>query len=198
MAIEFKEIAVRMTAEQFARHELQWRGNRAKCPFTPSEERYNLAFYRDGKCHCMACGRGGDVVTLAAATWGVSQMEAAQRLNDEYRLGVAATGIPSAAMRQRQLERELKEAEAQEREERWTSNCDDLLPVIDDFRAACRDLQQYVGDDPEDFDFLSPEATAAFERCAIAEDRIAQVWARMTGGADFPRIFTLVKVGCES
>ena len=95
--IEFKQVADRLTAEQFARNHLRLRGNRAQCPFHGGEH-YNLQFFRDGKCHCHVCHRGGDVVALAAATWGTTQAEAAALLNDEYHLGLNGGGRPSAAV----------------------------------------------------------------------------------------------------
>ena len=170
--IEFKEIANRLTCEEFARRELPMKGNRAKCPFHNGEN-YNLKFFPDGKCYCHKCHKSGDVVTLAAATWHVSQMDAAQTLNRQYNLGVSDGGPDPAIMKQRQLEQAARDAERQEQERRWLDGCTDLLAALDAYHAALTEK--------EHADMNTPEGTAAEARFKKAESRLGAVWFDMTG-----------------
>lgn len=123
--IEFKEIAARLPAAEFARHYLPMRGNRAKCPFNPDEQRYNVSFTRDGRAYCHACQRAKDVVQLAAATWGVSQIDAAKELNQVFNLGVMDS-TPTEEEKQRRLQiREDAETKRREKARKWARACED-------------------------------------------------------------------------
>ena len=57
------------------------------CPFhrekTGSLKLYNNSFY------CFGCGASGDVISLAAHIWGVSQYEALKKLNNIYSLNLS-------------------------------------------------------------------------------------------------------------
>ena len=114
-AIEFSDVAAALSCEQFARQELEMRGRRAKCPWCPNPEHYNLAFLPDGKAYCHKCHKGGDVVTLAAAVWHMSQREAAAELNTRFKLGLGAETVTAADLERRraarQADRERREAE---------------------------------------------------------------------------------------
>lgn len=167
--IEFKQVADRLTAEQFARNHLRLRGNRAQCPFHGGEH-YNLQFFRDGKCHCHVCHRGGDVVALAAATWGTTQAEAAALLNDEYHLGLNGGGRPSAAVLEaRQRERQERDHQRDEQRERWGAACDRE-------REARQLLERFTAADAD-----KPEFNQALARMVAAQTELDMMWAGVTG-----------------
>ena len=88
--IDFRAVAAAVTCRDFADRYMELRGGRARCPFHGGHD-FNLAFNRDGRCHCYVCMGDGarDVVGLAAAVWGTSQLDAAKRLNQEYGLQIA-------------------------------------------------------------------------------------------------------------
>ena len=123
--LEFADVAAALTAEQFARHEMQMRGKRAKCPFHGGEH-YNLQFFSDGKCYCHVCHKSADVVQLAAAVWHTNQLDAARLLNDDFNLGLTGSVPTDEQRRQRQRERDQREREAQRQREAWTAAADDL------------------------------------------------------------------------
>ena len=162
--IEFSEIAARLSAEDFARRELPMKGNRAKCPFHNGEH-YNLQFFRDGKCYCHVCHKGGDVVTLASSVWHVSQKDAAEMLNDEYMLGLDGQTPTDEQRQRRQQERDRREAEYQQEREAWAAAADEL-------RSTETAAQGFTLRDAES------EATwAAVAKLGAAQDRWAAMWA---------------------
>ena len=176
MGIEFREVAQRLTCEQFARSgELPVKGNRAKCPACDHPDHYNLSFFRDGRCRCFKCAFTGDVVQLAAVTWHVSRVDAARTLNQEFHLGLSDGGPDPAILKQRQLERATQLEEQREREERWLTHCDKLTPALDEFHAACADLRRYNPDD------LTPDGVQALTRAAVAKAQLDDVWSAMCG-----------------
>lgn len=163
--IEFKDVAARLTAEQFARNNLRMRGNRAQCPFHHGEH-YNLQFFHDGKCYCHVCHKAGDVVALAAATWGTTQLEAAALLNEEYHLGLDAAGKPSAAVLEaRQRERQERDRQHQDQKKRWGAACDRE-------REARRVLERFTASDAD-----KPEFGQALARMVAAQTELDLMWA---------------------
>lgn len=83
------------------------RNRRARCPWH-DDKRPDLAFY-DGRCYCHACHSGGDSVALTAQLYGLTPLEAAQKLNADFRLGAdekscAPPEGPSRAELRRRLE----------------------------------------------------------------------------------------------
>ena len=176
VGIEFREVAQRLTAEQFARAELPMKGNRAKCPACDHPDHFNLAFLRDGKAYCHKCHFVGDVVSLAAKTWHTSQMNAARTLNQEFHLGLSDGGPAPTILKQKQVERAAQLEEQREQEERWLTHCPRLLSSLDEFHAACEALRRY---DPDDLS--TPAAEQALARAAIAKAKLDDVWTDMTG-----------------
>ena len=114
--IDFREVAARLPAIDFARKHLPMdrKGIRARCPWCTGSAHFNLAFFaKDGKAYCHKCHGNGDVVALAAQTWHVTQLDAARMLDDEFHLCIQP-GMPAGEeLRRRRLERERREAEAQ-------------------------------------------------------------------------------------
>ena len=169
--IDFRAIADAMTAEQFARHELQMHGNRAKCPWCDNPQHYNLAFYAaDGKAHCHKCGRTVDVVGLAAKVWNTNQLDAARQLNDVYQLGVTAETMTQAERERReqarQRERQQHEAAKQAERAQWSAAADDLRKAE----------QATAGFTLADAD--NPATWAAVARLGAAQDK----WYAMCSG----------------
>lgn len=157
--IEFSDVARLLTCEQFARRELRMRGNRAQCPFHGGE-RYNLAFYRDGKCYCHVCHKVADVVGLAAATWHTNQMDAARLLNDEYRLGLSGSVPTDEQRRRRDREREAHERAALDEREQFKQAFDELF-------EARANIEKFTIADAE-----KPEFQAALIRLGKAQDKL--------------------------
>lgn len=144
--IEFKEVADRLTCEQFALRELEVRQHRAKCPFHHGEH-YNLQLLRNGKCYCHVCHKGGDVVTLAAATWGTTQLQAAKLLNEQFALGVEDSDAPTLdVLEQRERERRERDRQREEERKRWSAACDrerEARAKLERFTAADADKAEF-------------------------------------------------------
>lgn len=116
MGALFQAVRERVTARDAAEfYGLEvTRFGKALCPWH-SDRHPSLSFdKRTGRCRCFACNSGGDAVDLTAKLLGVSPLEAAQRLNEDFGLGVtdAANRRPSTpigespVMRRRREERE--------------------------------------------------------------------------------------------
>ena len=173
--IDFKAVADAMPAEKFARHEMQMRGNRAKCPWCDNPQHYNLAFYAaDGKAHCHKCGRTADVVGLAAAVWHTNQLDAARQLNDVYRLGVAAETMTQAERDRREQARrearELRENAKRQQNAEYSAACDEV-------RAAQAAVERFTQTDA-----YRAEFNQALKRLCEAQQRCDVLQAAWAGG----------------
>lgn len=98
------------------------RSGRARCPW--HDDRHpDLAFYDGGKhCYCHACHAGGDSIDLTAQIFGCSALEAARKLNVDFRLGADEMGKTSPEMIERRAERNRAKAE-REMQRRYASRC---------------------------------------------------------------------------
>ena len=65
---------------------IQTKGQKTICPFH-KDTHPSMQVYKDG-FYCFTCGAGGDVITFVAKLCGISNMEAAERLNHDFRLGL--------------------------------------------------------------------------------------------------------------
>ena len=107
MGAMFEHIRAGVTAREAAEmYGLEFNRRRARCPWNAAETRFNLSFERNGRCHCFACGAGGDAIDLTAQLFGLPPLDAAKKLNADFRLGVDEAGKPSPEMIARQRERE--------------------------------------------------------------------------------------------
>lgn len=123
MCAIFAHIREAVSAREAAeRYGLEFDGRRARCPWNPDESRFNLSFMPNGRCHCFACGSGGDSIDLTAQIFGCSALEAARKLNADFRLGADEMGKPSPEMIARRAERNQAKAE-REMQRRYASRC---------------------------------------------------------------------------
>ena len=110
----FQAIRERVTAKEAAQaYGLAIaRNGRALCPWH-DDTHPDLAFYGD-HCYCHACHSGGDAVALAAKLLGVSMIEAARAINEDFRLGLDERGTSRPAgptpaqIRQKERENERR------------------------------------------------------------------------------------------
>ena len=90
----FREVKGRATARQVAeRYGLKVRRNgMACCPFHKDK---HPSMKIDRNYYCFACGAKGDAVNYVAVLFGLSQFEAAKKINDDFSLGISIenTGI---------------------------------------------------------------------------------------------------------
>lgn len=92
------------------------RNGRGKCPWhAGGNERRGALSFKNGKCHCFACGNGGDAIALAGQILGLDAKEAAEALCST--LGIAYTGNHGNdwQAKKREVMRERERAEAQKR-----------------------------------------------------------------------------------
>lgn len=118
----------------------------ACCPFheekTASLKLYDTSFY------CFGCGTGGDVITFVAKLYGISNAQAALRINEDFGLRLTDKSSPQARSeylrKKAEKERELKQFR------------EDYLAKCDEFKSLNKELQTAEG-------FRSSEITARLE-----------------------------------
>ena len=83
----FQEMKERVTARQVAeRHGLKVsRNGMACCPFHNDK---HPSMKIDRNYYCFACGAKGDAVNYVAILFGLSQFEAAKKINEDFALGI--------------------------------------------------------------------------------------------------------------
>ena len=90
----FQEMKERVTARQVAeRYGLKVsRNGMTRCPFH-NDKHHSMKI--DQNYYCFACGAKGDAVNYVAVLFGLSQFEAAKKINDDFSLGISIenTGI---------------------------------------------------------------------------------------------------------
>ena len=90
----FQEMKERVTARQVAeRYGLKVsRNGMTRCPFHNDK---HPSMKIDQNYYCFACGAKGDAVNYVAVLFGLSQFEAAKKINDDFSLGISIenTGI---------------------------------------------------------------------------------------------------------
>lgn len=86
----FDEVRSRVTALDAARMyglEFDRSGRRARCIWHSPDRHPSLSF-RGVYCHCFSCGGGGSCIDLVARLFGLPPLDAAKRLNEDFRLGL--------------------------------------------------------------------------------------------------------------
>ena len=90
----FQEMKERVTARQVAeRYGLKVsRNGMTRCPFHNDK---HPSMKIDQNYYCFACGAKGDAVNYVPVLFGLSQFEAAKKINDDFSLGISIenTGI---------------------------------------------------------------------------------------------------------
>ena len=90
----FQKLKERVTARQVAeRYGLKVsRNGMTRCPFHNDK---HPSMKIDQNYYCFACGAKGDAVNYVAVLFGLSQFEAAKKINDDFSLGISIenTGI---------------------------------------------------------------------------------------------------------
>lgn len=98
------------------------RNRRAVCPWH-ADKNPDLAFYDDGaRCYCHACHAGGDAIALVGQLFGLRSFQAAQKINDDFRLGcdVNQSSPKVSAKRRTDRRRELESW----RRQRYSALCE--------------------------------------------------------------------------
>lgn len=110
MGALFDAVRAAVTARQAAEmYGMEFgRNRRARCPWH-DDRRPDLAFY-DGRCYCHACHSGGDAIALTAQLYGLTPLDAARKLNADFRLGADEENytLPEG-LSKAELRRELEE-----------------------------------------------------------------------------------------
>lgn len=118
----FSEIRERVSAEDAARfYGMEISQGKARCIFH-SDKHPSLSF-RGGRFRCWACGAAGSALDLTMQLFGLNVTEAARKLNEDFRLGLAIDRKPSPKEQQAARER-LELAREHEAFESW---CDGFI-----------------------------------------------------------------------
>lgn len=70
------------------------REHKALCPWH-SDSNPSLSFdRRTGRCKCFSCNNGGSAIDLVSAILSITPLQAAQRINADFRLGLDSSPAP--------------------------------------------------------------------------------------------------------
>lgn len=165
----FQEVRERVTAKDAARHfgmEFDRRGW-CRCPFH-GDTHASMSF-RAGRFHCWACGASGDSIDFTGRLLGLESLAAAERINDEFHLGLPLDRQQTPAERREaaQAARRRREvAEAHGAFEGWRNNM--IRRLNGCYRMGHQALNKLDG--PEDFAKLSEREYIAVQLMPYVED----------------------------
>jgi len=140
---------------------------------TPSMKVYD----GDRGFHCFGCGVGGDVIDFTRILFNISFLEAIQKLNDDFSLGICPTKELSDREkiaiacenfeRKKELEKRNKEV-ARLEAEYWKA--------FEEWKQYDEDLRQYEPKSPEDE--INEKWVVAIKNINSASDRVIEARAR--------------------
>lgn len=124
----FKAVKEKIDTKTVARHYgLKIRSNgMACCPFH-SDKHPSLKV--DENYYCFACGAHGDAIDFVARMFGLSQFEAAKKLNDDFSLGIEMNLKKIKSKRKKKIEKSNHEKAAlvQKKIEQWVREATEIL-----------------------------------------------------------------------
>ena len=131
----FREVKNHVTARQVAeRYGLKVRRNgMACCPFHNDK---HPSMKIDQNYYCFACGAKGDAISYVTERFGLSQLEAAKKINEDFSLGIpigqSEKGRKSDVKRKVKVQRKEQTKEArilfvQKKIEEWVQYATDVL-----------------------------------------------------------------------
>jgi hypothetical protein len=171
--IEFAEVARLVSCKDVANIAgLVIRHNRIQCPFHGGKD-FNFALYPDGRGFCFVCGKNADSVSMAAAVWHIPQTQAADELNQRFRLGLTGETMTQDELerreRARQAARDHQQRERQREISEWGAACEAE-------RAAQQAIEQFTQADCD-----KPEFDQALQRLCAAQLRCDVLQAARAG-----------------
>ena len=131
----FREVKNHVTARQVAeRYGLKIRRNgMACCPFHNDK---HPSMKIDQNYYCFACGAKGDAISYVAERFGLSQLEASKKINEDFSLGIpigqSEKGQKSDVKRKVKVQRKEQTKEArilfvQKKIDEWVQYATDVL-----------------------------------------------------------------------
>ena len=102
-----QNITARQAAEFYGVHIN--RQGKAECLWHSPDKDPSLSFKKN-YCYCFVCGKGGSSIDITAALFGLSPLEAAKKLNEDFRLGLSAAPSPPPVIQERQRQRSIEAA----------------------------------------------------------------------------------------
>lgn len=104
------------------------------CPFhnekTASMRIYDRSFY------CFGCGAGGDVIKFAALLFGITNSQAAVRLNEDFGLCLTGRKPDRQKLIEEQKRREKKKRELEAFRKDYREKCDEYRRLGKDYESA--------------------------------------------------------------
>lgn len=155
----FEAVADRVTAKQAAEfYGMEFgRNGRARCVWH-NDHRPDLSFHGN-RCHCFACGYGGDSIALTAQLFSLNMMDAAKKLNADFRLGLDVDA-PTTADDISEVQRRRQEDQARRAEfnRQWSYLCDIIHEA--DQRLSRFSAEDSTWDNPEFLNTLKARTLA--------------------------------------
>lgn len=145
------------------------RNGRGRCPWhSGGNEKHGALSFKGGRCHCFACGAGGDVIELAGQMLGLEAKAAAEAVCETMGIDYDGQRDEEARkrMKQAQAERSAAAKRREELEKRHTALCGKVRKLDGKLeRWAAEDMEQR----PEAFWGMVRERAEAFEALEVVE-----------------------------
>ena len=154
----FRDVRGAVSASDAARFyglEFDESGRRARCCFHNPDRHPSMTF-RNGRFHCWSCNRQGDSIDLVAQLFQISLLEAAKRINEDFRLGLDLDRPPNLE----ELREQKRKAEARKLFEEWREQ------MLNELDACIRAANLADVDDLTDAAALALQWRATFEYLA--------------------------------
>lgn len=160
----FDSVRTAVTARQAAeRYGLQFdrAGRRARCIWHSPDRHPSLSF-KGGYCRCFACNNGGSSIDLVAKLFGLSALDAAKRLNEDFHLGLdtapARRSNAPTLFERKQVFSQWRRAET----EKWEQAISEAIQALSRFPCS-------------DETWENPGFIASLRALARAQDELGQL-----------------------
>lgn len=154
------------------------RNGRGRCPWHGGgNEKHGALSFKGGRCHCFACGAGGDAIELAGQMLGLEAREAAEAICEA--MGIAYDGQRDEAARERMRQVQAERAAALRRREAAQRRHTELCGKVRELDGKLdRWTAESMEEQPEAFWGLLKEWADAFEALEVVELEIMENSAR--------------------
>lgn len=155
----FTEVKDRLTARQAAEYYglKVGRNGLACCPF--HDDRHP-SMKIDRNYHCFACGVGGDAIDYVARMFGLSQLDAARKLIEDFGLPIPVTGGAELSRQEREHIRRAREereriVRIRERFDKW---CLRSIDRMKESQGVIERTERFLSGKPPDIVFCEDYA----------------------------------------
>jgi len=156
----FEEVKARVSIVELVQsHGMIIKRNRAVCPFHKEDTPSLTVYQSTSSWHCFGCGAGGSVIDFTAKLYGINPLEAAKKIDNDFRLGLAVGELTEeqrrgyAAMRAERERDKRVYADYEEWESAYFDYLCERLHLMEQLREATKPMRESDLDAPHMVDY---------------------------------------------